>query len=475
MVQVMILKFLAVAFPTVGFAQIATVGTTNSETNTRSETGLTANTMKELSYVRMIYRNVTPEPSVVHSAVKSTNSADKDMQFVTASESNSSNVDDNNVTLATETGTGHAIDDYNMTKEPSVTYENLDRVVQAHRFLLLYYPPIIIFIGCIGNFLIVAVMVQRRHLKHNTCVYMVVLSIIGNFILTLFAALWVIRNFYPNSSHPIMCKTLNFIAYCLFDVSAWILVAMTIDRFLAVNFPLRALSWRTVKRTKRIIISIFIIVVLKNIHIFFTTNLLYSNEVKSNICTYTSDKTFIKVVNWLNTIIGAVLPFVILITANARILYIIKRQTQTSLAMQTLNCSAERESLYQSRCSLNDVGCLKSSAYQQERRARESQMTIQLIMVNFVFLFFTLPVFVNNTFWSIHDRNESVYVNAVYVLTKRVCQVLVYTNSATYFYIYCIAGCKFRQDLCRLFRCCSGANERCSIRIFAPKKVASAE
>ena len=405
------------------------------------------------SYLGMVTHKIFIPSNVVSSKMKSLKSTDNSLIPVTFPGSTGS-IFGHSVSFVTKSAAKHNMTAHNVTQPAGGSPDNFVWIAQAQRFILLYYPPFAILIGFVGNILTVIVMSQKKNLKLTTCVYMIALSVVGNFILMVYALLWSIRNFFPNSAHPILCKSMNFLAYCLFDISTWVLVAMSIDRLIAVNFPLRSLSWCTIRRTKRIIASILILFALKNMHVFFTTNLVYRKELKTSTCSYVSGELFIKVVNWVNTIIGAILPFIILLCANARIIYVIKSQARKSLEMKA-HGSARDQSRGSSR---DDVSTMKSDAIKHERNARERQMTVKLIMVNFIFLICTLPFFVNDTFWSIYDKNKSVYVNAVYTLTVRICQALVYSNSATYFYIYCVVGSKFRQDLSRVFMCGRGVD-----------------
>ena len=502
MAPMLIVAVLAIHFPQIVFAQLHATsivnGTYTSETKNHTLDPITTNRSEVLATVGVSYSGgvthkiSTPSSNAVSSAMKPSKSTDKKLISVTFPESTRSYsematdkiftysskvisstmklskstdkkfisvtypastryISDQSFSFVTKSAAKYEMTTHNVTQSPSGSLDNIAWIAQAQRFILLYYPPFAILIGLVGNILTVIVMSQKRNIKLTTCVYMLALSVVGNFILILYALLWFIRNFFPNSAHPILCKSMNFLVYCLFDISTWVLVAMSIDRLIAVNFPLRSLSWCTIRRTKRVIVLILILFALKNLHVFFTTNLVYRKELKTSNCTYVSGKLFIKVVNWVNTIIGSVLPFIILLCANARIIYVIKSQARKASEMQAHDRSRE-----QSRGSRDDVSATKSDALKHERNARESQLTIKLIMVNFVFLICTLPIFVNNTFWSLYGPNKSVFVNAVYVLTARICQALVYTNSATYFYIYCVAGSKFRQDLGRVFMCGRG-------------------
>ncbi len=91
------------------------------------------------------------------------------------------------------------------------------------------------------------------------------------------------------------------------------------------------------------------------------------------------------------------------------------------------------------------------ASVKNEREARESrqqaQLTVMLLVVTFAFLLLTLPQYVRYIMFSFlnitRDEETFAFATLFYHLSNK----LFYTNSSVNFYLYCIAGSKFRNDL----------------------------
>jgi hypothetical protein len=65
-----------------------------------------------------------------------------------------------------------------------------------------------------------------------------------------------------------------FLVHFSIEFSAWLIVAVTIERFLAVWFPLKASTMCNLSRAKFITLIVAVIFMLVNSHIFWTAELL---------------------------------------------------------------------------------------------------------------------------------------------------------------------------------------------------------
>ena len=91
---------------------------------------------------------------------------------------------------------------------------------------------------------------------------------------------------------------------------------------------------------------------------------------------------------------------------------------------------------------------------EEASKTRENQVTRILLAVSIMFLVLTMPFFFVRILYTIIDRKQNI---PVYKLTLQIAEILMYTNSAINFYLYCLAGSKFRRDAINLFcRCCRG-------------------
>lgn len=122
-----------------------------------------------------------------------------------------------------------------------------------------YYLPIIVPIGFIGNCLSLMVMFRRHNRRVSCCVYMIALAISDNMMLFSGVYLWAIAEVAPRNWNLYECK---FVCYCFGTfgfTGVYLVLFMTFDRWVAVNYPFKASTWCTVKRARLSCILVYII------------------------------------------------------------------------------------------------------------------------------------------------------------------------------------------------------------------------
>ena len=70
--------------------------------------------------------------------------------------------------------------------------------------------------------------------------------------------------------HPWSCKIVIFMLLTSADSTIWMLVVVTVDRFIAVKFPMKKSQMCTRKRAVIISITLPFFAILKNVHLFYT-------------------------------------------------------------------------------------------------------------------------------------------------------------------------------------------------------------
>ena len=97
--------------------------------------------------------------------------------------------------------------------------------------------PMILLFGTFTNILSLLVLSRKRMRKHSTYVYLAILSVID------LLALWlgITRDFLAHGFNIHiralwLCKLHSFLFYYTLDMSSWILVAVSVDRFVAITF-----------------------------------------------------------------------------------------------------------------------------------------------------------------------------------------------------------------------------------------------
>jgi len=138
-------------------------------------------------------------------------------------------------------------------------------------FLILYYTPALVFIGSIGNILSVIVFFSKKLRKLSSSYYLAALSISDTCFLLSTLASWTTNigvNVY-NTNY--FCQLSMYISGLSSFLSVWFVVAFTVERFVAVLFPLKRQSFCTVKRAKLVLTLLTAVGCLSNLpYLIFT-------------------------------------------------------------------------------------------------------------------------------------------------------------------------------------------------------------
>lgn len=113
--------------------------------------------------------------------------------------------------------------------------------------LRLYYTPIIVTLGTIGNCLTICVFLSNKLNNTSTSFYLAALAICDTGYLIYAFVNWVELTGYKQFDQEICKFTLYLSQLCRFT-SVWFVVAFTVERFVAVCYPLRQKSICTVFR-----------------------------------------------------------------------------------------------------------------------------------------------------------------------------------------------------------------------------------
>jgi len=96
---------------------------------------------------------------------------------------------------------------------------------------------------------------------------------------------------------------------------------------------------------------------------------------------------------------------------------------------------------------------MREIAKKKEKKKRDLQLVIMLLLVSFAVLFLTSPHYVHYII-RVHVLDYYFeYPNklATFMLTYNIVNKLYFTNNAINFFLYCISGTKFRQELKQVF------------------------
>lgn len=196
---------------------------------------------------------------------------------------------------------------------------------QLTRYMYMIIYPIIFLFGIIGNVLS-SLLFSTTELGQTSCaVYFLLLAISDSIALIggLHHCLTLGYRFHVlNAAY---CRIRNFLVYASMDMASWMVVAISVDRFYKVKYPLQARITCTRKTTIIVSCIIGFILILKNVHLSthfigdFTPNADDNCDPNPDYPTYVS--FFKNIWPWIDLATFALIPFVIITTCNIFIIY----------------------------------------------------------------------------------------------------------------------------------------------------------
>ena len=206
---------------------------------------------------------------------------------------------------------------------------------------------------------------------------------------------------------------------------------MTVDRYIAVRYPLQAASYCSARRSRRILLVLLTGCAIYNIPYIYTTGV-----VNHTTCVATMTRTtFTLSFSLIRFLLNAALPFTFLLALNVRIITIIRNRQQLQL---------------ETRSSTNEhvtptVGREPKPA--SHRRGGETQLTLMLLLVVLTLVTLTTPHYIYLIIYSIRSKGSTAQQYAQFVLIFHITNKMYNCSFAVNFFLYCISGTKFRNDL----------------------------
>lgn len=310
----------------------------------------------------------------------------------------------------------------------------------------IYVFPIVILLGTIGNILSFLVLCRLAMRTTSTCIYMQAIAVMDLAVLYVnaFRKWLTILNEGTDitTTSKAACIIIHFLSYFTYDFSVWLVVAMTVERFIAIHFPLKAAQMATPSRARRVTLLLLVVFVAINSHMFWTVTI---DDREYCIPKENYEEFHDKVMPWLDAFIYSFVPFVVLLTLNILIIYDNRKATLRRRSMRSQNRSNRTDS----------------------RQQFHQRLTAMLLSVSFSFLVCTSPKVI---FISIRESAFQFIVNgkvnyqgyASYLMASRISDFFLYLNHSINFFLYSIHGQRFRRELKKMFCCARDGLRRLS-------------
>ena len=147
--------------------------------------------------------------------------------------------------------------------------------------LVRYLWPLIVLVGTTGNALSAAVMLRRRMRATSIYCYLLVLAVVDTTVLYVSAfKTWLrfVSGVEWLHASTLACRSLMFLLIVALHLSAWLIVVVSADRFVAVWMPLKAMTLCTPRRARLLCAAVTGVIVLANLHVYWTIHLIHYDE-----------------------------------------------------------------------------------------------------------------------------------------------------------------------------------------------------
>lgn len=316
-------------------------------------------------------------------------------------------------------------------------------LVPCGRFFFLIYGPLcgmVCLFGLIGNILSFAVL--HKYSRNNNATYLLKALAISDslFLITaigiqMYPAMAMYFDLYDQLK-PIYPKMQTYgwpIAHMVQMGTTYMMVLIAVNRYIAVCKPLHACTLCSKKQVQLQISIICLCIVIYNIPRFFEYNYVAKNNTNSDNHTYmvTENVGLITytVYNYLYEIASYcvfvfLVPLLILIVLNVLLVRELKRANQSRRTI----------------CS--------------RRNAEENNITLVIIVIILVFIVCQSPASVNQIlYYTPVGQSIESQMCASYEKYYHISNLLIITNSAINFIVYCLFRRQFRHELLALFGC----------------------
>ena len=295
-------------------------------------------------------------------------------------------------------------------------------------YINVYWFPILVPIGLVGNSLSFLVMTQPNNRQMSTCIYMAAISVIDNLMMCLALHYWLVTVVKVHELQMWECKTISYLTNSSLQSSTYQVLAMTVDKYVAIKWPHRAAVYSTPKRSRVISTGVIVCCLSYNVPHFFAASV-----VGGQCLSYSVGGTITRVYSWITFVINGIIPFSMLIYMN-------------SVIVQTVRNSRK---LFRSTATENEQN---KEARQRLMIRAENQLTIMLLCVTMLFLILLFPTYIRFIYLNFVKRDTpSKYASSM--LFFQITYKLYTTNNGINFVLYCISGKKFRKDLKELLCC----------------------
>lgn len=288
--------------------------------------------------------------------------------------------------------------------------------------LIIY--PVLCFPGIVGNILSLVVLFHKD-MATSTNIYLSALAISDTVKLfndVLYFVVILMKNISAENAGLLMAELYPY-AHYIFNfavcVTAWLTVSIAIERYISVCHPIRAKEMCTISRARNTSILVFVAMLIISVPSALRYRAVQVFDQTLNTSCYQVEPTelgrnqsFMVPYTWIQNLFRSIVPLVVLIILNARI-----------------------------------VNELNKERIKGRSLSGRNRITLIMIIIIVVFLVCITPDAVMSMFFGFGYVEEDNVVKGIREITDS----LLAVNSAFNFVLYCTLSQQFRGTFCKIF------------------------
>ena len=313
------------------------------------------------------------------------------------------------------------------TKDTFMEQVKTYTIFKVSIFISIYWFPVLIPVGLIGNILSFIVMIQPNNRKMSTCIYMAAISINDNVMMGMCFHDYLVSVVQMHKWNSLECKISVFV--CLFTLhnGTFQVLSMTLDKYIAIKWPHKAAVHSTPRRAKKITMGLYIFTFIYNIPPLFLSGMI------GDLCiNYGIGSIFSKVHSWFSFVLSAIVPYTLLIHMNFVIVKTVK-SSRKMFSTKSINTGMDSR--------------------QKSMKNAENQLTIMLLLVTTLFFILLCPAYIR-FIYLLFAKQDTPYEYANSMIIYQVTYKLYTSNSGLNFFPVLHQWKKICNDLKEILCCC---------------------
>lgn len=217
-----------------------------------------------------------------------------------------------------------------------------------------YYIPSIILLGLIGNLLSCIVFLNTHLRIRSSSYYLAALATADFTFLVTLLLVWLNNTLgWKVFNKDGWCETLVYVSAVCSSLSVWLIVAFTVERFIAVQYPLHRPHICTIARAKTIVLVLVILALASHSYSFVTAGMVMNKDGEEYCDMKVEYMETMKIISIIDSIASLIAPLVLIIVMNTMITRNLLRFSRRF--KQTSSTSTDCPSRERSDINLNQI------------------------------------------------------------------------------------------------------------------------